>query len=252
MTAPERTLTIEELGRARERTEVIARLLRERLSAQLETLRPLFAPRRLLGRHVRSSIREEPPGADRAFAALRERYALACGRPFGLPKDLDDEPLLIEPVLDLQPFEYRHRLADGDRTIAMTNPVRWILSYRSGYTLAQLESALEVRSSLRPSDARQWLLGALALQLMLETFPEIAALLGDLRYEVGLEKRPHLGELPLVTLQAPLPAFRPSDALIATATRFSGVPAFIELIDLDALPKLRDPLVVSIDAALRG
>jgi hypothetical protein len=235
----ERALTIEELGSLRERTEIIAGLLRERLAAQLDALRPLFAPRRLLGRHVRSSVREEIPGADRAFAALRDRYQATCGRPFALPKDLED----------LYPFEYPHRIA-GERTITMTNPVCWIVSYRSGYTIAQLESALEVRSSLRPSDARQFLLGALTLQLLFETFPEIRDVLTDLRYDVALEKRPGLGDLSLVTLRAPLPAFRPSDDLIANATRLSGVPAFIELIDLEALPRLRDPLVERIQHAL--
>src|SRR5262245_42554773 len=245
----ERALTIEELGTLRERTEIIARLLRERLAAQLEALRPLFAPRRLLGRHVRSSVREEIPGADRAFATLRERYQAACGRPFALPKELEGEPLTVEPILDLYPFEYRHRVGD-ERTITMTNPVCWLVSYRSGYTIAQLESALEVRSTLRPSDAKQFLLGALTLQLLFETFPEIRDVLTDLRYEVALEKRPGLGDLSLVTLRAPLPAFRPADDLIASATRLSGVPAFIELIDLEALPRLRDPLVERIQHAL--
>jgi hypothetical protein len=241
----ERALTIEELGSHRERTEIIARLLHERLASQLDALRPLFAPRRLLGRHVRSSVREEIPGADRAFAALKDRYHAT----FALPKDLEGEPLTIEPILDLYPFEYPHRIAD-ERTITMTNPVCWIVSYRSGYTIAQLENALEVRSTLRPSDARQFLLGALALQLLLETFPEIRDVLTDLRYEVALEKRPGLGDLSLVTLRAPLPAFRPADDLIANATRLSGVPAFIELIDLEALPRLRDPLVERIQYAL--
>jgi hypothetical protein len=248
----ERVLTIEELGSLRERTEIIARLLRERLAAQLEALRTLFAPRRLLGRHVRSSVREEIPGADRAIAALRERYAATCGRPFALSKELESEPLTVEPILDLYPFEYPHRLADGERTITMINPVRWIVSYRSGYTVSQLESALELRSSLRPSDAKQFLIGALTLQLLLETFPEIRALLADLRYEVALEKRPALGDLSLVTLRAPLPAFRPADDLIAKATRLSGVPAFIEPIDLDALSQLRDPFVARIESALAG
>jgi hypothetical protein len=247
----ERSLTIEDLAALRERTEVIARLLRERLATQLETLRPLFSARRLLGRHVRSVLREEIPGADRAFAALRERYAAACGRPFALPKDLEDEPLTIEPILDLHPFEYRHRLAGDERTITMTNPVRWIVSYRSGYSIGQLETAFAQRSTLRPSDAKQFLVSALALQLLIETFPEIRGLLAELRYEVSLEKRPALGDLPLVTLHAPLPTFRPSDDLIARATRLSGVPAFIELVDVEALPQLRDPLVERIAATLR-
>jgi hypothetical protein len=205
----------------------------------------------MLGRHVRIGARDEVPGAERAFAKLRERYALTCGRPFSLTKDLEDEPLSIEPIVDLYPFEYRHCLGgDAARVVSMTNPVCWTLSYRSGYTLPELEAALENRTSLRPNDAKQFLLNALALQLLFETFPEISQLLEELRYDVRIEKRPQLGELPLITLRAALPAFRPSDAVIATAIRFSGVPAFIELIDVAALPELRDPLRQRIESAL--
>ena len=89
-----------------------------------------------------------------------------------------------------------------------------------------------------------------ALQQLFETFPEIPELLRELRYDVAIEKRPELGELPLVTLRSALPAFRPSDELIAKATQFSGVPAFIELIDVEALARLHDPLRARIEAAL--
>lgn len=246
-----RALSSEAVGALRAKTEAVAKLLRERLAAQLEVLRPVLAPRRLLGRHVRGGMRDEVPGAERAFAALRERYAAACGRPFTLPKELDDEPLSIEPLLDLHPFEYRHELAGDGRPILVTNPVRWVIAYRSGYTLAQLEAALEQRSTLRAGDAKQFLLNALALEQLLASFGEIAELLRDLRYEVAIEKRPHLGELPLVTLTSALPAFRPEDDVIARAVSFSGVPAFIELIDLDALPGLLDPLRERIEAAIR-
>ena len=245
-----RTLSTDEVAALRAKTETVAKLLRERLATQLEALRPLFAPRRLLGRHVRGGSRDEVPGAERAFARLKEGYAAACGRPFTLPKELEDEPLSIEPFLDLHPFEYPHTLSGDGRTIAVTNPVRWVIAYRSGYTLAQLESALANRATLRPSDAKQFLLNALALEQLLATFPEIAELLRELRYEVAIEKRPALGELPLVTLTSALPAFRPSDDVVATAVRFSGVPAFIELVDLEALANLADPLRERIAAAV--
>jgi hypothetical protein len=246
-----RVLTIDGLAQLRAKTEAVAKLLRERLSAQLETLRPVLAPRRLLGRHVRSGAREEVPGAERAFTRLRERYAQTCGRPFTLPKELDDEPLSIEPLVDLHPFEYPHTLEGDGRVIAITNPLRWVIGYRAGYSLSQLEGALANRASLRPSDAKQFLLNALALELLLETFPEISELFRELRYEVAIEKRAHLGELPLVTLRSALPAFRPADDLIAKATQFSGVPAFIELIDLDAVTRLVDPLRERIEEAAR-
>jgi hypothetical protein len=47
-----------------------------------------------------------------------------------------------------------------------------------------------------------------------------------------------------------LPSFRPADDLILTAIRFSGVPAFIELIDVEALNTLQDPLKLSLEKIL--
>ena len=245
-----RALTIDDLVRLRATTEAVAKLLRDRLALQLEALRPVLSPRRLLGRHVRGGARDEVPGADRAFARLRERYAAACGRPFGLAKELEDELLSLEPLIDIHPFEYAHTLEGDGRIVAITSPVRWVIGYRAPYTLAQLEIAVAQRATLRPGDARQFLLGALALQDLLETFSELRELLRELRYEVAIEKRDSLGELPLVTLRSALPTFRPPDALIARAIQFSGVPAFIELVDGDAVGRLPDPLREAIKAAL--
>jgi hypothetical protein len=247
-----RALSIDDLARLRATTETVAKLLRERLARQLETLRPVLSPRRLLGRHVRGGARDEVPGADRAFARLRDRYAAACGRPFGLDKTLDDEPLSLEPLVDLAPFEYAHTLDSDGRTVAITSPVRWVIGYRAPYTLPQLEIAVAQRATLRPGDAKQLLLGALVLEDLLEAFPDVRELLHDLRYEVAIEKRATLGELPLVTLRSAVPAFRPADELIARAIQLSGVPAFIELVDVGALPGLSDPLRDLLGAALRG
>ncbi len=251
MSDGERALTTDDLGRLRAKTDGVAKWVRERLATQLEALRPVLNPQRLFGRHVRGGSREDAPGADRAIARLRERYAATCARPFGLPKELDDEPLSIEPLLDLHPFEYRHTLAGNGRVIAITNPVRWVIGYRASYSLSQLEAALEKRSSLRPSDARQFLLNALALEQLFVTFAEVRELFRDLRYEVEIEKRPALGDLPLVTLRSAVPTFRPSDELIAKATQFSGVPAFIELVDLDGVSRLADPLRERVEAVTR-
>jgi hypothetical protein len=43
-----------------------------------------------------------------------------------------------------------------------------------------------------------------------------------------------------------VPSYRPTDDLLIAATRFSGVPAFIELIDLDAVTTLPDPIRITL------
>ena len=62
-------LTFEQLADLREKTEVISQFLHKQLKAYLETLRPLLAPRRLLGKYT--GVKEDVVGADRAFAQLQ-------------------------------------------------------------------------------------------------------------------------------------------------------------------------------------
>jgi hypothetical protein len=45
-----------------------------------------------------------------------------------------------------------------------------------------------------------------------------------------------------VVISSCVPSFRPSDELVLATTRLSGVPAFIELIDTDAIHGMQDPL----------
>jgi hypothetical protein len=81
--------------------------------------------------------------------------------------------------------------------------------------------------------------------------PGITQLLTDLRYELRAEKSANLGELPLVTLRPCLPSFRPVDSLILAATRLSGVLAFVELTDIDAVHRPQDPLRLRVAEILR-
>jgi len=249
---PERELSIEQLAPARERTEAIAAELQTRLERHLETLRPVLAPRRLLGRFVRGGVRDDAVAADKALTDLREGFARTCGRPFNLNKELGEDPFSIDNVLELYPFEYEHKLEGGDKIVTLTSPNSWRLGFRSGYTFDELRTAVRERTSLRSSDARQFLINALVLQALLEKFPDARALLNDLRYDVQLEKVEGMGELPCITVRvASLSSFRPTDSVIAAATRLSGVPAFIELIDDDSIRKMHDPLRDAIEASAR-
>jgi hypothetical protein len=255
MDAPEstgKTLSFEQLAELRTRTEAIAQLLYKQLQAHLETLRPLLAPRRLLGKYV--GVKEDVAGADRAFAQLQETYKGVSGKPVALPPELDQDVVaLVENRLELYPWEYPYQ-AKSERetkTVTLTSPVRWVLSYSSGVTLSQLLQTAISKEPRRPDALHQFAVNALVMHFMFTRYPGITQLLTDLRYRIHTDKAPGLGELPLVTITSCLPSFRPADDLILTATRFSGVPAFIELIDLDALHTLQDPLKLRIEEMLR-
>lgn len=245
----EGTLSSEQLSDLRAKTEAVSELLRAQLSAHLETIRPILGAQHLLGRHVRAGQRSEAYGADEAFRDLKAQYAQIGQRPFGLSKELKEDPISIEGKLDLYPWEYTHTLEDG-KQITMTSPMRWVVAYRSGYTLAGLRKALAAKASRRSEDVRQFVTSALALKMLIEKQPAISALFLDLRYRVEITTCDGLGKLPLTILSSDVGSIRPDDELIETATRFSGVPAFIELIDQEAVPHLRDPLRDRIEAIL--
>ena len=95
------------------------------------------------------------------------------------------------------------------------------------------------------------MVNALVMHAVLAKFPGITQPLTDLRYEIRTEKSASLAELPLVTIRSCLPSFRPAGTLILAATRVSGVPAFIELIDIDALHTLPNPPKLRIEEMLR-
>jgi hypothetical protein len=247
-------LRLEQLADLREKTEMVSQLLLGQLKGYLDTLRPLLAPRRILGNYVRSSIKEDIPDTDVALKRLREKYKEVCGKPFALPAEFDENVLAdMDNRLELYPWEYAHEASNekDKKTITVVSPVKWALSYTSGYTVAQLREVLAGKRERRQEEVRQFLLNAITVQLVLAKFPGIAQLLKDLRYDLELEKCQGLGELSLVTIRSSLPSFRPSDSIILAATRLSGVPGFIELIDFDSLATVEDPLKLKIEEELR-
>ena len=91
----------------------------------------------------------------------------------------------------------------------------------------------------------------LVTQLAISHAAGLGALLTDLRYQIQTEYAPDLPKLPLTTITFGLPSFRPPDDLILAATGFSGIPAFIELIDTDAASRLQDPLKTRLQELIR-
>jgi len=255
MSVPEsssRALTFEDLPKLRAKTEAVSKILQEQLTSHLETLRPILSPERLFGKHVGGRL--ETPTGDRALAQLQQHYRPFAARPFDLPAEFDPYWLtLVGNRVSVYPWEYSHEASDGGerRAIAMTSPVRWVVSFASAYTLSQFRQALFGTGERRPEHVRQFVVNALVTQLVFAHSPGLGALFSDLRYQVQAQSSPDLPQLPLTSVTAGLPSFRPSDQLILAATNFSGVPAFIELIDIGAASQLQDPLRARIGEWLR-
>jgi hypothetical protein len=237
-----RALTFDDLPALLAKTEAVSRFLQGHLQGHLDTLRPLLAPARLLGRYAGG--KDDAAGADKLVAQLKEQFAKAAPRPFNLQPELDSSALArVDPKVQIVPWEYAHEAkGEGEaKALAITSPVRWFLTYGGAHTPPQVRRALAGRDDRRSEALRQFVVDALLMRLGLERSPGIGRLLSDLRYEIAIEPQPGLGEVPLVTVRSIVPAFRPPDALVLAAVRFSGVPAFIELVDVEAVRTLEDP-----------
>jgi hypothetical protein len=244
-------LNLDELLEFREATERVSGYLNKRLKDHLTALSPFLVPGRVLGKHV--GTRESAPRADEALAELAEKYKQVCGALSGLKPDLDEEVLTsIGAVTQIYPYEYSYE-AHGPKAaklISMTSPIRWVVTYGAPVSLSQLRALLLSSADRRSPSVRQFVVNALAFQITLSRSPGAMLLIQDLRYEVRTETLPGLEGIPLVIFSLALPSFRPSDDLLLTATRLSGVPAFIEVIDTDAVSRLQDPLVLKIESLL--
>lgn len=232
-------LTLQELPELRRKTEAVSQLLKQQIATHLETLRPLLAPERIFGRLAGGKT--EVSGADMALSELQQSYRRFIHKPYDLPADFNPSWLtLVGNALELHPWEYEHTIQG--KVIRMSSPLRWVVNYSSNYNLAQVKSILGAKETPRLDYLRQFVVNALVLQVILSRTPGLAPLFADLRYELKTETPAELRDLPVVTITSILTSFRPADELILPATAFSGIPAFIELVDLETLKEPTDVL----------
>ena len=241
----------EQFMQLRQNTKNITQLLDARLKKQLNTLRPLFTPQKLLGTYIKSTIQDEVAGSDKAFAELQAKYAAVCEKPFGLPKKLQTPLAPISNQLDAIPLKYALQPQEVKKTTTtITAATRWIISYRSECPYDRLKAMLSGDENRQPDDMKHSLVAHLVLVVFLQRFPALTQLLRDLRYGVEIRELDDLGGLPVVVLAAPLESFLPSDDFILQVTQLSGIPAFQEIIDDDAVDQIQDILQEDLKATV--
>ena len=245
-------LNNQEFMKLRQATEKISAYLGKRLLGHVDILKPLFTPRKLLGTYVKSSTMDEVQGADKAFAALQEAFASVCEKPFSLPKKLQAPLPPISTQIDAAPFEYSLAVkGDGGRDVSVMSPVRWIVSYRSECPLSRLRAMLSGKEPKQPDDMKHALLSHLLPIVYLKQMPALEQLLADLRYQIEIRELADLGNLPVLVLKNPVDTFLPPDDFILQVTQLSGIAAFQEIIDLDALAAIPDSLKEDLSSLAR-
>jgi hypothetical protein len=238
--------SIQELLVLRKLTVTISKLLSEQLRDYLTTLAPLLRPKAVLGGYIQSSAKEQTrAGAERAFKELQSLYEQVAGaKPFNLPTELKPPIEILSTALEFTPLEYAHVARGGDddgKTVTVTSPLRWVLNY-SGFTLGRLKELVADRNR-SGKELREYLLHYLVMQVVLSKQSGVTRILETLHFPVSTENRlPELGGLPITHISSSITTLLPPDNVIIESTEISGRNVFEEVINIEDIVKLRDPL----------
>lgn len=242
----ERLLVLRKLTRA------IADLLRGQLKDHISTLAPLMHPKSVLGNYVGSQAYEVSRTGEKAFNELRERYqALVQSRDFNLPPDFKSPLEVINPKLEMTPVEYDY-VATGDgqsKTVRITSPFKWALSY-AGFAPARLSALLADRRS-SGDDLQQFVLHSLMMASVVSRQTGISQILETLHFPVSVDTSEKSGHLPVCYICSSISTQRPPDNVIIESTEISGMDVFEEIVNIEDVPRLRDPLKEKLTALVQ-
>ncbi|HYK90366.1 MAG TPA: hypothetical protein VE398_16440 [Acidobacteriota bacterium] len=233
-------------------TRAVSEFLVTQLKDHLTTISPLMRPRRLLGDYIESGTPEQVVDADKNFALLNEIYAKAAGKPFELPRPLRPPLKPVGLSLEIYPWEYRYEIKAGslNKVVTITSPVRFVISYASGLSFSRLRQGVVGKEDHKQEDFREFVIRCCLTHLMLNKYAGIANLFRSLRWEVSMTTSPDLGFLPITTLTAPLRTILPPDNMILESTELSGMSQFEEVVDVDGVSSICDPLIQKVNSII--
>jgi hypothetical protein len=234
--------SIQRLLVLRKLTRAVADALRAQMLEYLATLTPLLRPKVVLGDYIQGGQKEPARRADKAFKELQSLYeAVATAKPYSLPRDLSSPIDVPSLSLEITPLDYQHRAMSGgeSKTISVRSPLTWVLSY-SGCAPARLSELLASKN--RGSDLQQCVLSYLAMHVVATHQTGVAQMLDAVHFPLSTAKMPEFGDLPITRIGAAISTSRPSDEMIVQSAELTGMDAFEEIVDVDDIPNLRDPL----------
>jgi|SRR5579872_279083 len=226
----------------RKLTRAAADQMRNQLKDILSAVGPLLQPKAALGDYVRG-VKDPVRGADALFKEIESMYqTVAAQKPFGVSRELIPPLDFGGSSLDANPLEYGHTAAakGHSKRVVVTSPFRWVLSY-SGHSLAELKALL---ATVSPSNDKlhAFVLHYVTLNCQVDRQTPLTNIFKALRYKLSVTTQPEFGELPLTCVSAPVFTVRPPDEVIIETTELTGSDAFEEVIDLESLAALKDPM----------
>ena len=236
--------SIQSLLVLRKLTRAITEVVRAQMADHLATLTPLLRPTAVLGEYVQGGQKEGTRKADKAFRDLDALYQSVCTtKPFNLPREMPTPPLsILSTGLEITAYDYPYQVKTdaSARTIMVRAPLTWTLTY-TGFGPARLHELLgtKMRSN---EEVLKVALSYLALHVVLTNQPGLGKIFEAMHLPITTVKVPEFGDLPVTRIGASVVTRRPSDAVLVESAELTGMDAFEEVVELEEIARLRDPL----------
>jgi hypothetical protein len=235
--------SIQSLLVLRKLTRAIADAVRSQMTEYLTMLAPLLQPKMVLGDYIQGGSKESTRKADKAFKELQALYeTVGSTKPFNTGRELSPPLNFSGNGLEITPVDYPHVVQSGSdpRTIMVRSPLTWVLTY-SGYSPSRLPDLLKVK--LRPGDdLQQFVISYLLMHVVTSNSTGLMHALNALHFPVTSTTTPEFGTLPITRIGVAVSTVRPSDAVIIQSAELTGMDAFEEVVNVEELSALRDPL----------
>ena len=233
---------IQSLLALRKLTRAITDVVRVQMSDYLKTLTPLLRPQVVLGEYVQGGHKETARRPDKALKDLQALYeAVAPTKPFYLQRELNPPFDLPRVGLEITPLDYVHVAQDGGtgRRIKVRCPLTWVLTY-TDFPPTRLQELLENKSR-DAGEVQRFVVSYLVLHLATQDAP-LMKIFEALHFPITTTKSPLFGELPITRIGLPVGTTRPSDAVVIESAELTGMDAFEEVVNVEDVKGLGDPL----------
>jgi hypothetical protein len=237
-------MDLSKLLRLRKVTRAVEEHYRSQIEAHLRSLQPLFRPSNVLGEHIRNAPKQTVKIADASLKELRSLYA-RIGRiqPFRFEDEIKPPIDVFGAAAEITSVTYDYNPGGGGDapTIRVTSPLKWVLSFK-GHGPGRLRELLVSQSGTARMELQTCLLHYLVLHIILSQELGVAPILRALRFTLETDFVEALGGLPMTCVSAPVKTMLPDDEAIIQSTELSGASAFEEIIDIDSILRLDDPV----------
>jgi len=235
--------SVQSLLALRKLTRAITDVVRVQMTEYLKTLTPLLRPKAVLGDYVQGGLKEPSRKADKAFADLQALYgAVAITKPFNLPRELNPPLSFPSAGLEITPLDYVHAVQSGAETrrIKVRCPLTWVLTY-TDFPPTRLQELIDAKAR-SVEELQRFVLNYLVMHLAATSDPALMHVFEALHFPITTSRSPQFGELPITHIGIGISTTRPSDAVIIESAELTGMDAFEEVVQVEDIAKLSDPL----------